>query len=121
VSHAAPAQSAVEPPLLSQSPVGIRPQDTDVSVLPPRRLRHSARLATRLRFERPKRHRPDCVRCEDPWSTTGISSPRATPVRCSRSVTGASPVTATAGGDQAGTSGSAKGWAGTSSPGAPPA
>ncbi|MER7406868.1 hypothetical protein ABT373_31450 [Streptomyces sp. NPDC000070] len=59
------AQSAVETPLLSQSPVDIRPQDTDVSALPPLRLRHPARLAVRLRFERPQRHRPDCVRGEE--------------------------------------------------------
>lgn len=65
MSLTAPAQSAVGTPLLSQSPVDIRPQDTDVSALPPLRLRHPARLDMRLRFERPKRPRPDCGRGED--------------------------------------------------------
>ncbi len=65
MSLTAPARSAVGMPLDSQSPVDIRPQATDVSALPPLRLRHPARLAMRLSFERPKRHRPDCVRAEE--------------------------------------------------------
>ncbi|WP_328347051.1 hypothetical protein OG873_02240 [Streptomyces violaceus] len=43
MSPTAPAQSAVGTALRSQSPVGIRPQATDVSALPPPRLRHPAR------------------------------------------------------------------------------
>ncbi|MGR4853758.1 carbonic anhydrase family protein [Streptomyces sp. LARHCF252] len=65
MSLTAPAQSAVGTAQQSQSPVDIRPQATDVSALPPPRLRHPARLALRLRFERPKRHRPDCARAEE--------------------------------------------------------
>lgn len=72
-------------------------------------------------------------RCEDPWdircgppppcrSTTGISSSRTTPVRCSRSATGASPVTAVAGGDPpAGTYAGARVSAGPVISGWPPA
>ncbi|MEU4487205.1 carbonic anhydrase family protein [Streptomyces purpurascens] len=65
MSLTAPAHSAVGTAPQSQSPVDIRPQATDVSALPPLRLRHPARLTMRLRFERPKRHRPDCVRAEE--------------------------------------------------------
>ncbi|MEU0584642.1 carbonic anhydrase family protein [Streptomyces sp. NPDC006132] len=65
MSLTAPAQPAAGTPLLSQSPVDIRPHATDVSALPPLRLRHPARLALRLRFERPREHRPDCDRPEE--------------------------------------------------------
>ncbi|MET9760787.1 carbonic anhydrase family protein [Streptomyces sp. NPDC006372] len=65
MSLSAPAQSAVGTPPLTQSPVDIRPQDTDVSALPPLRLRHPARLTMRLRFERPRQHRPGCDRPEE--------------------------------------------------------
>ncbi|MFF5981787.1 carbonic anhydrase family protein [Streptomyces olindensis] len=65
MSLTAPAQSAVGTPLLSQSPVDIRPQAIDVSALPPLRLRHPARLALSLRFERPREHQQGCVRPEE--------------------------------------------------------
>lgn len=41
MSQTAPAPTAVGSPLLSQSPVDIRPQDTDPSALPPLRFHHS--------------------------------------------------------------------------------
>ncbi|QWB21503.1 MULTISPECIES: carbonic anhydrase family protein [Streptomyces] len=64
MSLTAPAPSALGT-ALSQSPVDIRPQAIDVSALPPLRLRHPGRLSLRLSFERPKRHRPDCLRPEE--------------------------------------------------------
>ncbi|MGI5430445.1 hypothetical protein [Streptomyces sp. CA-179760] len=51
MSLTAPAAVGTAPQ--SQSPVDIRPQDTDVSALPPLRLRHPARLSLRVSFERP--------------------------------------------------------------------
>ncbi|MEW2400812.1 carbonic anhydrase family protein [Streptomyces sp. NPDC046862] len=62
MSQTAPVLSVPGSPLLSQSPVDIRPQDTDSSSLPPLRFHHPLRLALRLHFDDPGRHRPDGAR-----------------------------------------------------------
>ncbi|MDX3128273.1 carbonic anhydrase family protein [Streptomyces europaeiscabiei] len=71
----APAPSVVRSPLLRQSPVDIRPQDTDSSALPPLRFHHPTGLDLRLHFDDPDRHTPesgphgsgraDCVRDDE--------------------------------------------------------
>ncbi|WP_369028972.1 carbonic anhydrase family protein [Streptomyces adonidis] len=45
-----------------QSPVDIRPQDTDCSALPPLRFRHPTRLDMELHYEGPEHHCPGCTR-----------------------------------------------------------
>lgn len=62
MSQTAPARSVPGSTLLSQSPVDIRPQDTDSSALPPLRFHHPMRLALRLHFDDPGRHRHDGAR-----------------------------------------------------------
>ncbi|MFJ9589647.1 carbonic anhydrase family protein, partial [Streptomyces acidicola] len=62
MSQTAPTLSAVGSTHLSQSPVDIRPQDTDSSALPPLRFHHPTPLALRLHFDGPGRHRPDSSR-----------------------------------------------------------
>ncbi|MEV6394731.1 carbonic anhydrase family protein [Streptomyces sp. NPDC051907] len=64
MSLTAPSPSTTSSPLLSQSPVDIRPQATDSSVLPPLRFHHPATLAMRLRFERARQQRPEEERTE---------------------------------------------------------
>ncbi|WP_194238372.1 carbonic anhydrase family protein [Streptomyces spongiae] len=64
MSQTAPALPSVDKPLLSQSPVDIRPQDTDCSALPALRFHHPTELALRLHFDAPDRHRPDGTRSD---------------------------------------------------------
>ncbi|MFD5567587.1 carbonic anhydrase family protein [Streptomyces cadmiisoli] len=80
-SSGGPAQSQAPSPSLSQSPVDIRPQATDISILPPLRFHHPTTLTMRLHFDDPRRHRhdgtptsaghtsdgarPDCVRDDE--------------------------------------------------------
>jgi carbonic anhydrase len=75
MSQTAPAPSALGRPPLSQSPVDIRPQDTDPSALPPLRFHHLTGRDLRLHFDGPHRYRPasglsgsgrpDCVRDDE--------------------------------------------------------
>ncbi|GAQ60146.1 carbonic anhydrase family protein [Streptomyces scabiei] len=65
MSQTAPAPSAVRRPRLTQSPVDIRPQDTDCSALPPLRFHHPTVLDLRLHFDAPDRHRTDWVRDDE--------------------------------------------------------
>ena len=77
MSQPAPAApSAAESPLPSQSPVDIRPQDTDSTALPPLRFRHPRELALQLRFDCPRRHRPDCTR-DDEGTVKAVPPPGA--------------------------------------------
>lgn len=64
MSQTVPAPSAVGTPLLSQSPVDIRPQDTDSSALPPLRFHHPTRLDLCLHFDGPPRYRSDGARSD---------------------------------------------------------
>jgi len=61
MSQTAPASSDdhCPPP---QSPVDIRPQDTDCSALPPLRFQHPARLDMELHYEGPEQHCHGCAR-----------------------------------------------------------
>jgi carbonic anhydrase len=70
MSQTVPLPSAVTGTRLTQSPVDIRPQDTDPAALPPLRFHHPRKLTLRLHFDHPEPRgsdigRTDCVRGEE--------------------------------------------------------
>ncbi|MDX3640438.1 carbonic anhydrase family protein [Streptomyces sp. MB09-02B] len=59
MTQTAPASSAVCRSHGKQSPVDIRPQDVDLSALPPLRFAHPTALDLELHFDDPDNHQPD--------------------------------------------------------------